>query len=405
MHSYQELILEHQKLQKQLANQPDAVDIERVLQLVTHVRDAGEQVGDPPRRERLRAILKHWGAHVYNRTGEYPPTQLAPYKPPVERDEYFEIGEDGEKKVSLATRVTEWWGGQDRRVRIALVVVLGLIVVLALAIGTMQITGMSLPSIQAPTLTPTATSLPTATPTIPPTATLAPTSAPTDTPTPTPAPTSTSTSTPVPTPTPSPTPMPDAQGDVGDYNSGVPVAGVAPGVDIHDASVGNDLQVDLGPAERVPPELADCASEGEMLLWISLYESIPDVPAYNSQWLFALDLDGDVATGRPTDTVRINPDLGYEAAIGISYEDRYVSYLLVWSPAQAQLIGVPDTVRFCQNESRTLIGLALSQEALAESVDQITGVTLVPDAVKGRVAVVSFVGERKVADFYPDLPE
>ena len=295
--------------------------------------------------------------------------------------------------------------GQDRRVRIALIAVLGLIIVLALAIATMRITGMSLPSIQAPTPTPTATSLPTATPTIPPRVTFTPTPVPTDTPTSTQVPTSAPTSTPIPTPTPSPTPVPDAQGDVGDYNSGVPVAGVAPGVDIHDANVGNDLRVDLGSAERVPPELSDCASEGEMLLWISLHESIPDVPAYNSQWLFALDLDGDIATGRPTDTVRINPDLGYEAAIGISYEGRYVSYLLVWDSGQSQLIGVPDTVRFCQNESRTLIGLALSQETLAESVAQTTGVTLVPDAVKGRVAVVSFVGERKVADFYPDLPD
>jgi hypothetical protein len=199
--------------------------------------------------------------------------------------------------------------------------------------------------------------------------------------------------------------MPDPQGDAGDYNSGVPVAGIAPGVDIDNASVGNDMRVDLGSTERVPPELSDCAAEGEMLLWISLHESIPEVPVYNSQWLFVLDLDGDIATGRPTDTVRINPDLGYEAAIGISYEDQYVSYLLVWDPARAQLIGVPDTVRFCQNESRTLIGLALVQEMLAENVTQITGVTIVPDAVKGRVAAVSFVGERRVADFYPDLPE
>jgi hypothetical protein len=77
----------------------------------------------------------------------------------------------------------------------------------------------------------------------------------------------------------------------------------------------------------------------------------------------------------------------------------------VWDSAQAQLIGVPDAVRFCQDESRTLIGLALSLETLAQNVAQTTGVTLVPDAVKGRVAVVSYVGERKVADFYPDLPE
>jgi hypothetical protein len=407
MRQYHELIAEHQALQKQLADQPEAVDIERVLQLVAHVRDTGEHVRDPRRREQLRAIIKHWGAYVYNRTKEYPATQLAPYKSLDEYDEYDENGESKEKELALVTRVTQWWNERDRRVKVALMVVLGLIIILALFIGTVQITGVSLPLMQMQTPTPTATSPPTATPTIIPTATLMPTPTPTDTSTPTQAPTSTPTSTAVPTLTPSPTPTPDPQGDVGDYNSGVPVEGVSPGVDIHDASVGGDMRVDLGSTERVPVELSDCADEeeGEALLWISLYEPVPDAPVYNTQWLIVLDLDGDIATGRPTDTVRINPDLGYEAAIGISYEDRYVSYLLVWDPAQARLIGVPDAVRFCQDESRTLIGLVLSLETLAQNVAQTTGVTLVPDAVKGRVAVVSYVGERKVADFYPDLPE
>ena len=81
MREYQELITEHQELQKQLADKPDAVDIERVLQLVGQVRDAGEHVRDPRRREQLRAILKHWGVFVHERTGELPATQLAPLKP------------------------------------------------------------------------------------------------------------------------------------------------------------------------------------------------------------------------------------------------------------------------------------------------------------------------------------
>ena len=38
--------------------------------------------------------------------------------------------------------------------------------------------------------------------------------------------------------------------------------------------------------------------------------------------------------------------------------DRILTRLfLVWDPTQARLIGVPDAVRFCQDESRTLIGL------------------------------------------------
>jgi len=81
MIEYQDLIARHQALQKQLADQPDAVDVERVRRLVAQVQDAGEYIGNPQQREQLRAILRHWGAFVYERTGEFPPTQLAPYEP------------------------------------------------------------------------------------------------------------------------------------------------------------------------------------------------------------------------------------------------------------------------------------------------------------------------------------
>ena len=40
-------------------------------------------------------------------------------------------------------------------------------------------------------------------------------------------------------------------------------------------------------------------SAGEVLLWITLYEPIPAAPTVFTDWLIALDLDGDRATGRP----------------------------------------------------------------------------------------------------------
>ena len=53
--------------------------------------------------------------------------------------------------------------------------------------------------------------------------------------------------------------------------------------------------------------------------------------------------------------------------------DRILTRLfLVWDPTQARLIGVPDAVRFCQDESRTLIGLVLSLETLVQNVAQTT---------------------------------
>lgn len=414
MREYHELMAEHQALQKQLDKQPDAVEVERVLQLVAQARDAGEYIEDPQRRERLRAILRHWGAYVYDHTGEYPATQLTPYEP---------RGAHTGKKPTLRIRVARWWGERGRRMKVALVALPGL-VILALCIIAALTRGMSiLPFMSKPT--PTTTSpisvVPTIaivtltpTPTDTPTPTRTPSLTPTSTETETPTPELTETETPTPTPTVKPTleatpPSPaDPRGDVGIYESGAPVEGVPAGVDIRAASVGADLRVVLQPTEGVPAELSGWATEDEVLLWISLYDPIPDPPTVFTDWVFVLDLDGDVATGRPAGEVRANPDLGYEAAIGISYNHasgKYEPYLLVWDPAQGLLVPKPDVPRYILNEAHTLIGLALPLETLTQSVAEVTDVTLVPEAVKGRAAVDSRAGGQRVIDFCPDRPD
>jgi len=226
--------------------------------------------------------------------------------------------------------------------------------------------------------------------------------------TPTPTDTPTSTETPVSAPEPFPTPLADPQGDVGAYESGNPVEGVPDGVDIRAASIGADLRVVLQPTEEVPAELAAWATEEEVLLWISLYNPVPHPPTVFTDWVFVLDLDGDMATGRPAGAVRANPDLGYEVAIGVSYNDasgEYEPYFLVWDQAELALVSKPDEPRFVLDEARTLIGLALPLETLTENVEQTTGVTLVPGDVKGRAAVQSRAGGQKVIDFYPDRPD
>jgi hypothetical protein len=228
-------------------------------------------------------------------------------------------------------------------------------------------------------------------------------------PTPTPAPTSTHAPTATPTPEPTPTaPPPDPQGDVGTYESGAPVGLPPAGVDIRAASAGPDLRVDLQPTAGVPAELAGWAAEGEILLWIALYEPFPAAPPVYTDWLFALDLDGNPATGRPAGAARINPDLGTEAAIGVSYNltsATFEPYFWIWDPAQGDWAVGPDVVRLYQNDSRTLIGLALPLETLTQNVAQTTGVTLVPEAVKGRAAALTYTGEQAVIDFYPNRPD
>lgn len=221
----------------------------------------------------------------------------------------------------------------------------------------------------------------------------------------------------LPPPTPVPTPVPtagaiegpsaDSQGDVGTYESGAPVAGVPPGVDIRAASPRPDLGVTLQPNEGIPAELAGWAGEGDVLLWISLFEPIPDPPVAGTQWLFVLDVDGNQSTGRPPGDrgARINPDLGDEVAMWVSYVGgSYQSGSIVWDAGQSTWVAGPD-IRYYMDESRTLVAFALPLDSLTQAVAQYSGVAVVPEAVKGRAAAETYVGEQqRVIDFYPDVP-
>jgi hypothetical protein len=415
MGKYETLITEHQALQKQLTEEPDAVDVERVLGLIERVRAAGAAISDPRQRQQLRAIPTHWGPYIYNETGQYPETQLAPYG----------ATSSASGKSNLLTIVAGLWDRLDPRARTALVV-LGGLGVIALCIGLALATGASLIALLRPTATvaPSATTAPvaaeaTVTPTVPdalppseaatplPTPTTAPTQVPAAdvTPTATPAPESS----PTPPPEPSPTqPSPDPQGDVGTYADGTTVDGVPAGVDISGASAGGDLSIVLQPTEGVPEPLVGWATDEEILMWISLYEPVPDPPTVYTEWLFALDLDGDTGTGRPVNSARINPDLGMEVAVIAYYdpaEGEYVPYYLVWDPNQGGWADGPGQVRFTVSQDRTLVGLAVPLETLTQTTAQITNVTAAPEAVKGRAAVVSQAAGQRVIDFYPDRPD
>lgn len=229
-----------------------------------------------------------------------------------------------------------------------------------------------------------------------------PISSPTPIPTITPIPSPTPTSTPVPTPMPS-----DVQGDVRAYEGGAAVEGVPAGVDIRSASVRPDLRLTVDSTGGLPEELTGWPGQGEVAFWILLYEPIPNPPAY-TDWLFALDLDGDVATGRPAGSARVNPDLGDDAVVGVLYDPAvgdFDPYFLVWDPAQESWVDGPAGIRFQMAESRTVIGLAVSLETLTQAVAEAAGTSVVPGAARGRVAVLSFAAEQAVVDFYPDRPE
>jgi hypothetical protein len=222
---------------------------------------------------------------------------------------------------------------------------------------------------------------------------------------PSPAPTPRPTAAPSPEPT---APPDDARYDVVPYDGGAPVDEGPAGVDIRISSLAPDLALALVPAARAPDELSDWATEDELLVWSVLYTPVPDPPDVYIEWLFALDLDGDTSTGRAAGAARINPDLGDEAVLGVSYDPasgEYVPYLLVWDWDQGAWEAVPDMVRYTLSESRTVIGLAVSLEELVRVVERTAGVTAEADAARGRAGVLSYVGEQAVIDFYPDRPD
>jgi len=228
-------------------------------------------------------------------------------------------------------------------------------------------------------------------------------------PTPTPSPSPEATDTPTPEPTQPATPsVSDPQGDVAMYASGAVVESPPAGIDIRSASIEADTSIALEPADTVPAELEAWREEGEALLWLVLYQPVPEEPTVFTDWLFSLDLDGDEQTGRPPGSAQINPDLGDDAVLGVNYNPATASfeaYLVVWDPAQGNWSSVANAARFYLSEGRTLIGLAAPRDVLAETVSDITGVTIAPDAVEGRVAALSYVDSQRVIDFFPDRPE
>lgn len=237
----------------------------------------------------------------------------------------------------------------------------------------------------------------------------------TPTPTTTPLPTVPPTATPEPTAEPEPTESaetpsaePDPSGDIGTYETGEPIESPPAGVDIAAASIEPDASIAFQPVEDPPAELADWSEEGEAFFWMSLYDAIPDPPLGYMNWLFVIDTDGSTETGRAVGSRRINPDLGDEVAVGVSYNantEAYEPYSLVWDTEEAAWATGPD-VRYTFGESRSVVGLALSLEGLEEAIAETGAAPLAADAARGRAAAETYLADgTRVIDFYPSLPE
>lgn len=234
----------------------------------------------------------------------------------------------------------------------------------------------------------------------------------TPTPTATPVPTMAPTATPEPTHTATPTApvsgTADAEGDIGEYETGEAIESPPTGIDISAASLEPDKSLVLESGDDLPDELADWTEDGEVLFWMSLHDPVLESPSSYMSWLFVVDTDGNTETGRPVGSRRINPDLGDELAIGVSYDantDAYEAYALVWNTEEESWATGPD-VRYTFGESRTVVGLAISLEALEEAMAEVDAAPLAPDAAQARAAAETYLADgTRVIDFYPNLPE
>lgn len=84
MPEYKELIAHNQELKKQL-DERQTLEIQSVLEFIKQARTAGSHINDPNQREELRIVLREWGAFVYDKTKEFPATQLMPYTEQAEK--------------------------------------------------------------------------------------------------------------------------------------------------------------------------------------------------------------------------------------------------------------------------------------------------------------------------------
>ena len=114
------LLEQHQTMQAQLASQPDGLETETILQFLEEARAAGARIADVRQREQLRAILRHWGGILFDRLGDYPAIQLAPF----EGQPISEPSQEGKSVKSISG----WW----RLIAIGVGVVLILFLLIAL---------------------------------------------------------------------------------------------------------------------------------------------------------------------------------------------------------------------------------------------------------------------------------
>jgi hypothetical protein len=219
------------------------------------------------------------------------------------------------------------------------------------------------------------------------------------------------TSAPIPTQTPAPMPATflDGAGDLVNFDTLEPVAIAPPGTDIRAACFDDGRRLVRAVPEGLAGEIGDWDTEKNVILWIMFHEPIPTAADMERFWLFALDTDGSVTTGRPVDEGKINPDIGAEVTVGVHSNPaagiELIPYVLVWNArlitSEPQAVDIEARL----NAARDVLFIRISAEQLAAAIRTLSGVEPNWDQTVGRALATATTGEGLVADFAPERPQ
>jgi hypothetical protein len=217
---------------------------------------------------------------------------------------------------------------------------------------------------------------------------------------------------PVSTPTQTPIPVPviplDDSGDLVNFDTLEPMDISPPGSDIRTACFAEGLHLVRAIPGELASEISDWDTEKNLILWITFHEPVPTVPDLERSWLFALDTDGNTATGRPLGDGVINPDIGTEVTIGVHSNPAagidLAPYMFIWNArignSESRKLGIEARL----STTRDALLVRVPAGLLADFIRTFSGAEPNWDQTVGRALAMATTSEGTTADFFPERP-
>jgi hypothetical protein len=221
-------------------------------------------------------------------------------------------------------------------------------------------------------------------------------------------PTSAPTTAPTQTSSPSPSIFFDGVGDLVSFDTLEPVSVAPPGTDIRAACFSGGRQLMRTIPAELAGEISDWDTEENLILWLAFHQPVPTASDMERFWIFALDTDGDTATGRPVGEGIINPDIGVEATIGVHSDPatgiELAPYILVWNARLATSESQTLDLEARLSAARDALFIRVPVGSLTETIKTLSKVEPNWDQTIGRALATATTSEGTVADFAPERP-